>query len=621
LSALGSAAVVSAWFLLRLPADAIPEAADPVAFTVSPPAGLEFVGTPGSVSVPQLAVSPDGRHLVFVAAGPRGRAALWLRTLTEPEPHELIGTEGAEVPFWAPDSRSIGFFSEGVVKRKDITNRAPAEVVTKASVDVRGSAWGEGGTIVFSPTGTQGLRSVPADGSRDATSLRFNAPVSSSASMSGASTAASSELFETARWPSFLPGGQQLLFMIRHQSPSQKGVYVGSRDGGAAYRVVDSDFGAQYSAGHLLALNGSTLVAHPVDLRTGRTSGAAVPIAQPVAGSSTGYPAFSASATGVLAYSAGLLAATELWRFDRAGRAVARLAPAAVYPDFAFSPDGRRLAFSRTAEQLQAPDIWVLDLDRGAESRLSSDPLTETTPLWSPSGDRILFRANRESANLTLWQMAPNPGAVPDSIFSADEQRRAHGGFVHNVFSTDWSADGRWVVYHRPDGEGGGYDIWALSLEGERRSMPVTRGRSNEIQAEVSPDSRWVAYSSDESGRYEIYVQPFPDAAAGAKTTISVGGGLQPRWSADGRELYYLRSDSTLMAVAVRTDGSRLSAGASTSLFKTNLPTAMNAYRSDYAVAPDGKGFVMKVAAEGTRPPTITVILNWPALLKKPPTS
>ena len=222
-SALGSAAVVSALFLLRLPTVATPEAAEPIAFSVSPPPGLEFVGTAGSVSVPQLAVSPDGRHLVFVAAGPRGRAALWLRTLTEPEPQELIGTEGAEVSFWAPDSRSVGFFSDGVIKRKDITNRAPAEVVTKASVDVRGSAWGEGGTIVFSPTGTQGLRSVPADGSRDATSLRFNAPVSSSASMSGGSTAASPELYETARWPSFLPGGQQLLFMIRHQSPSQKG--------------------------------------------------------------------------------------------------------------------------------------------------------------------------------------------------------------------------------------------------------------------------------------------------------------------------------------------------------------------------------------------------------------
>ncbi len=159
LSALGSAAVVSAVFLLRMPEDAAPQAADPVAFSVSPPTGLEFVGSAGSVSVPQLAVSPDGRHLVFVAAGPRERSALWLRTLTEPEPRQLMGTEDAEVPFWAPDSRSVGFFSQGFVKRKDITNRAPAEVVTKASVDVRGGAWGGPETIVFSQTGTTGLRS------------------------------------------------------------------------------------------------------------------------------------------------------------------------------------------------------------------------------------------------------------------------------------------------------------------------------------------------------------------------------------------------------------------------------------------------------------------------------
>jgi len=619
LSALGSAAVVSAWFLLRLPADATPQASDPVAFTVSPPRGLEFVGTSGSVSVPQLAVSPDGRHLVFVAAGPRGRAALWLRTLTEPDPRQLMGTEDAEVPFWAPDSRSVAFFSQGFVKRKDITNRAPAEVVTNASVDVRGGAWGDGETIVFSQTGTTGLRSVVADGRGDTVSLELSSPVTSP-STAGQAGAGSPAMFETARWPSFLPD-DRLLFMIRHPSADVKGVYVARRDGGAPRRVIGSDFAAQYSAGHLLTLNGPTLVAQPFDPRTERTTGPSVPIAQPVAGSSTGYPAFSASPTGVLAYSAGLFAPTELWTFDRKGTRIRRVAPAADYPDFSFSPDGRRLAFSRTVEQWQAPDIWVMDLERGTESRLTSDPLTETMPVWSPGGDAILFRANRaQSANLAVWRMAPNSGAVPESIFSADDQRRAHAGFIHNVFSTDWSADGRFVVYHRPESDGG-YDIWALSLDGQRRLVPVTRSRYNEVQAEVSPDSRWVAYASDESGRFEVYVQAFPDAAAGVKTTISVGGGLQPHWSPDGRELYYLGSDGTLMAVGMRTDGARLSAGASTALFQTNLPAAMNAYRSDYAVAPGGQGFLVKVAAEGTQPPTITVILNWPALLKRVPTN
>jgi Tol biopolymer transport system component len=357
-------------------------------------------------------------------------------------------------------------------------------------------------------------------------------------------------------------------------------------------------------------------VAHPFDPSRLQTTGPPLTVVEPVAGATSGFPAFSAARSGVLAYSVGLLAQTELWKVERSGTRTVRLAPAADYVDATLSPDGQRLAFSRTTESWQEPDIFLLDLKRGSEARLTTDPATETTPLWSPKGDRIIFRANRQSVILALWSVEPSPGSLPEPIFSTEQQRRAHGDVARNIHSTDWTRDGKFLVYHRPD-EDSGYDISAVTLDGEGRVVPVTRSRHNEMQGAVSPDCAWIAFASDESGRLEVYLQSFPDASASPRIPISVGGGLQPHWSPDGRELYYLRSDGVLMAVQMQIGPKGLDVGASTPLFQTNLPTAMNAYRSDYAVSPDGKGFVMKVPAEGARPPTINVVLNWPTLLRK----
>ena len=188
-------------------------------------------------------------------------------------------------------------------------------------------------------------------------------------------------------------------------------------------------------------------------------------------------------------------------------------------------------------------------------------------------------------------------------------------GQPHSVLNTDWSPDGRFVIYHLTTGETG-YDVWALPLEGDRKPIPVARTQSSEVQGVVSPDGRWIAYASDESGRYEIYVQRFPDASTDQKTPVSTGGGLQPRWSKDGRELFYLRADGMLVSVAVRTRPT-FEPGKVTPLFKTKLPTSLNAYRMDYVPAGDGQRFLMKIPVEGTTPPSITVVVNWPALLKR----
>jgi Tol biopolymer transport system component len=339
-------------------------------------------------------------------------------------------------------------------------------------------------------------------------------------------------------------------------------------------------------------------------------------VAADVAGGTTGYGAFSVSSTGVLAYSSGLHAPTELRWVDRTGRVSTPLAASGEYVDLRLSPDNTRLAFSRLDSQLQTPDVWVLDLGRGTESRLTSDPLTDTGPQWSPAGDQIVFRSNRVSANLELFRMRPDAGGKAEAIWSSEQQRQAHGGVApSNVLSTDWSPDGKFVIYHASSGDAG-YDLWALPLEGDARPIAIAGFPHNELQGAVSPDGRWIAYTSDESGRYEIYVQAFPDPSTAQKTTVSTGGGIQPQWRGDGRELYYLRSDGTLMAVAVRTQGT-FAPGAVTALFKTALPTTISGYRMDYAPSADGQRFVMKVPVEDARPPSITVVLNWPALIRK----
>jgi Tol biopolymer transport system component len=278
---------------------------------------------------------------------------------------------------------------------------------------------------------------------------------------------------------------------------------------------------------------------------------------------------------------------------DRSGRRLETIAQAADYVDFRLSPDGKALALSRTAQQTQAPDIWIADLVRGTERRVTTTPLTDTSPLWSPTGDRLIFRANNTAARIEFYRSHPGSGAEPEVIWGEDQQLKAHGEYPSNMVTSDWSHDGKYVVYHATN-EKTGFDVWALPLDGDRTPIVVARSSYNESQGQLSSDGHWIAYASDESGRYEVYVQPFPNASVGPKRTVSRGGGTQPRWSANGRELFYVRGDGMLVSATIISPAT-LALGPETPLFKT----------------------VMKVPVVGTAPPSITVILNWPALLKK----
>ncbi len=565
--------------------------ADVVVFSVYPPPGGEFRSTGASVQTPKLAVAPDGRHLVFLAAGPDGVARLWLRPLDAAESRPLTGTEDATDPFWSPDSRNIAFVARGALQRVDLNGGAP-QVLSPATINMRGGSWSSSGVIVFTPEQVSGLMRVPESGS----------------------TAVSMELFDgnqklSGRWPRFIndSGGDRGRFLFQRRDENEGRIYVGSLDSATATPLVASNWGAQVSQGFLLFLKGTTLMAQAFGPGDKLTSDA-VPIRTNVAGGSSGYPAFSASTTGILAYANPLHAARELRWFTRGGTALNAVAPAGDYIDFRLSPDETRLAYSRVDPITQAPDVWVKDLRSEGDRQVTSGSLTEASALWSPKGDELIYRSNRGSNINQLYRVPATGVGGPELVLSDAQLLKLQQA---TPIPTDWSPSGAYLVYHAPTPKYG-FDLWALSLA-EGKVISLRQTIYNELHGSISPDSRWLAYASDESGRYEVYVQAFPDPKE--RWTISTEGGSEPRWSPNGRELLYLRHDGTLISVPIKTMPSFMK-GIPVPLFKTGL-TTVDAYRLNYVPSADGKRILVNTLINEADRPAITVVMNWPALLKR----
>ncbi len=561
----------------------------PIVFTIDPPPGLRLAGPAASTSAPQLAISPDGRHVAFVVSNPLGQSSLWVRALDDPRSRPLVGTDGAADPFWSPDSSRIGFFAKGVLKLADVGPAGSPQTVSKAPVDSRGGAWNADGTILFYAARPGALSRVTATGG----------PVAE---------LSLGDAIGMGRWPEFLPDNN-LLFQVRHADTDLLGVYVSSLSGNrsGSRRLIASDWTAHYGSGYLLFLDGSTLMAQPFDMTRLELRGTSAVVARGVGASSTAYGAFSVSATGVLAYTGGLSNQSELRWVDRSGRTGNLVAPKSDYVDLSLSPDQSRLAYSHVDALSQAPDIWILDLARGTSTRITSERLVDAGPIWSPSGDQIIFRSNRSSTlGVELYLTTSSPGGTTRRIYGLEEAGRKTPS---NATPCYWSSDGQ-VVFSQSTMDAG-YGIWTSSIEQKNPKPILDTQQYNELQAAVSPGGRWMAYTSDQSGRYEIYVQDFP--AGTQRTLVSTAGGMQPRWRGDGRELYYIQPDGSLMQVAVKA-GERFDGTAPTALFKTAIPPLLNPYRMDYVPAADGQRFLMKVPVKET-PPAITVVLNWPELL------
>jgi Tol biopolymer transport system component len=548
----------------------------------TPPAGEMRVeiSTPATDSSETLAISPDGQKIVF-AAGPPGRSLLWLRSLDSLSARPLAGTDNANGLFWSPDSRTVAFFAQGKLKRIDIEGGS-ARVLADVG-NARGGAWNPDGVILFAPNPAGPLFRVSATGGQPSAVTRIDAAQQIS-----------------HRFPKFLPDGSHFLYYVQGSRESN-GVYVGKLDGSSTPRLFDADAAAVYaSSGHLLFVLQGTLFAQRFDPDKLALMGDPIPVADQIAENLVNQEAaLSASAAGSVVYRTGSESPRQLVWMDRSGREIEKLgAPDPTSPkNPSLSLDGRRVALDRTVNGNS--DVWILELERGVLSRFTFDEAVDSAPVWSPDSNQIIFASRRKGVR-DLYQK-PVRGAGSEELLLATPETKD---------PVDWSPDGRFFLYGTVDPRTGN-DIWALSIGGaDRKPFPVVQTTFNEHSGQFSPDGKWIAYQSNESGRYEIYIQLFP--GPGGKTQISTSGGRSPRWRRDSKELFYVAPDDRLMVVPITfaSNGQTLEPGTPVPLFVTH--TVRPGYDTwDYLVASDGQRFLMNTPTEETVTSPIVLLMNW----------
>jgi Tol biopolymer transport system component len=417
----------------------------------------------------------------------------------------------------------------------------------------------------------------------------------------------------THRWPHFLPDGEHVLYQVRGATDESRAIHVVSLDGKVHKKLVQASGGAVYGQDHLLYVEGATLVAHHFNPKKLEIDGEKKAIASRVGMTSTGYPSVSVSNNGMLVYGEPVAESGQLTWHDRAGRQIATVSETADYLDFRLSPDQANIVFSRLDPAVNQQDIWVAD-SRGATSRFTSDKMTDASAQWSPDGKVVYFRSTRRGVS-DIYRK-PSGGGPEEIIFDGfprEATPRMRGGAL---ITTDCTRDGKFLLYTTSLTETNGFDIWALALDGSARSTPQVETIFDEMHGNVSPDGRWLAYTTNESGTYQVNIRPFPVTATTAlQSQVSTNGGSEPRWKADGTELYYLDNERKLMAVPVKT-GASFHAGVPAVLFATKAPKTVNPYRSRYDVSRDGNRFLV-FETEGTEPASLFVMLNWKKFLDR----
>jgi Tol biopolymer transport system component len=552
--------------------------------TPSPETRVDIV-TPATDEPASFAISPDGRQFVFVASGD-GASRLWLRSLATATAQPLAGTEDARHPFWSPDSRSVGFFAGDALKRLDLGSATPhiLAMVNAGS----GGTWNRDGVIVFAGSATGALLTrVSATG--------------------GAVTVISTlgPQQQSQRGPHFLPDGHRFLFYVLGR-PDTAGIYLGTLDGSAPTRLTPADNpGVYLPSGWLLWVRGGTLFAQRLDVAHAALVGAPTTLADGVAGENLQNSAVTVSATGLVAYRAGALKQRQLTWFDRSGTARGTVgAPDGNnLRDPRVSPDGRRVVVQRTLQGNS--NLWLLD---GARiNRFTFDAAHDDRAVWSPDGTRIVFRSNRSGPG-DLYQKLTTGAGVEERLVASDQAKSP----------SSWSGDGRFLLYHSTDPQT--YtDLWVLPMEGDRKPSVVLKTPFRELWGRFSPDGRWVAYQSSESGRPEIYIRPFipPGATSAAASTaagqwqVSTEGGAFPVWRPDGKELYYLNTAGAMIAAPITVTGTTLAPGAPVVLFLTRVwGGGVDVQQGwQYDVAPDGR-FLINTELESAAAP-ITLLMNW----------
>ncbi len=545
---------------------------------IDPPEKTTLNLTGDSAGPPIL--SPDGAFIAFAATGADGKTALWVRSTNALEARALPGTAGAMFPFWSPDSHSLGFFSESKLKTIDLSGGS-SQVVCEALLG-RGAAWGPGDVILFSSGPTSPLMRVSASGG---TPVPF--------------TTIDAAQHTSHRWPFFLPDGRHFVYLALHHDPTKSAnntLYYASLDGKENRPLFRSQSNAVYADGFLLFARGDQLMAQAFDPSSGKLSGTPQNLLTGVMNDgATWHMDASASGDGLLIFASGASGDVQLVWMDRATKGISTIAEKLTDVQSAvLSPEGGRVAMQINAGET---DIWVLDLVRGVRTRLTFGPIANIAPIWSPDGMWIAYTSPREGQTKLYRKHADGSGV--EELLLSDERQ---------VVPCDWSRDGKFLLYSRPISAAGPIrQTWSLPLEGDRKpSLVVDRGGNGKL----SPDGHWLAYQSGESGVVQVYVVPL--GGGQGKWQVSANGGTLPRWSKDGKELYYFDPTSTLFVVPVKSSGSALQFGAPQAI--VNNWTALGTVF--YDVSADGKKILLDRVAQQVSQ-SITVVTNFTVALKK----
>jgi Tol biopolymer transport system component len=535
------------------------------------------------------AVSSDGRQIAFVAIDASGTYLLYVRPLGSSNASPLPGTEGARMPFWSPDGRSIGFFAQGKLKTIELAG-GRVQTLAEASTP-RGGTWSSQGSILFVPSPRIQPHLISASGG-EAKAV----PVSESVP----------GVF-TRRSPYFLPDGRHYLYLAYDRSEGKHMISVGAIDSKESKRLVSSRSTAAYAApGYLLYRRDRELVAQRFDAARLELIGSPVPIAPEVGYNPiTMHSLFAASGGDSLVYFPPDALQTQLAWFDRNGKEVERVGSAGYRNSVSLSADGRRVAFDETSEAGDL-DVWSLDVGRsGAPSRVTFGIVTDMFPVLSPDGTRVVFSSLRGGPP-TLYEK-PTSGATAEVPLTHLDRPQ---------MGSTWSIDGRYLSYTIM-GPNAKWDIWVLPMTGERASFAFADTPFDERSPEISPDGNWMAYSSDETGTPEVYVRPFPKGAG--KWQLTRGGGFQPHWRRDGKELYYVTSDGRIVALEVRGRPPVFEAGAATSLFRARMASGLDSSSAwnTYAVSADGQRFLINRLAEAAERAPLMLVLDWEAEIGK----
>jgi serine/threonine protein kinase len=532
---------------------------------------------PDNLTINQVAISPDGKNIAFTGTS-QGKTLLWVRPLNAMQAHSVNGTESATFPFWSPDGRFIGFFGGGKLQKVDLNGSAPIGVCEAGNG--RGGTWNQAGEIVFAPSSGGVLFRVSAEGGIPKALTTLDT--------------AKNE-FEHV-WPTFLPGGKKFLYLARRVRDQENTVYISSLDQNERKQVVNSVANAIYSPpGYVLFLKDRSLMAQRFDADAGNVIGDPFLVANGVGHIPIlGIAAFSLSQNGVLAMGGGRSANRQFVWFDRSGKQLGVVGTPGNYFDIVLSPDGKRAATQLWDLQTGNSDIWILELEHSLSSRFTFDAAVEDDPVWSPDGKWLAFSSSRDGSPNIYKKQASGTG-TEESLHKSNL----------GEYPSDWSRDGQFILFQKLDPKTK-EDMWILPVSGDRKPYPLVKTAFSEWMGQFSPDGKWLAYTSNESGRFEVYVRSFPEP--GRKWQISTNGGAQPRWRSDGTELLYIAPDRRLMVVDVKR-GEDFGYGIARPLFETGVDNFDAPNR--YVVTKDGQKFLINIPVRETASSPVAITVNW----------